>query len=128
MTEENQAALKEEFALEGGELLVFVAGIWKVVCDSLNYLRRAFAKETGIIPKDVYDFVWIVDWPLFEDDEGLGRWIAAHHPFTMPDDEGIKLLDTDPHKAHARSYDIVMNGDELGGGSIRIHKRVHPRS
>ena len=123
LTEENQAALKEEFALEGGELLVFVADIWKVVCDSLNYLRRAFAKETGIIPKDVYDFVWIVDWPLFEYDEGLGRWIAAHHPFTMPDDEGIKLLDTDPHKAHARSYDIVMNGDELGGGSIRIHKR-----
>ncbi|CCI87868.1 aspartate--tRNA ligase [Lactobacillus gigeriorum] len=123
LTKENQAALKEEFALEGGELLVFVADIWKVVCDSLNYLRRAFAKETGIIPKDVYDFVWIVDWPLFEYDEGLGRWIAAHHPFTMPDDEGIKLLDTDPHKAHARSYDIVMNGDELGGGSIRIHKR-----
>ena len=123
LTEENQAALKEEFALEGGELLVFVADIWKVVCDSLNYLRRAFAKEIGIIPKDVYDFVWIVDWPLFEYDEGLGRWIAAHHPFTMPDDEGIKLLDTDPHKAHARSYDIVMNGDELGGGSIRIHKR-----
>ena len=123
LTEENQAALKEEFDLEGGELLVFVADIWKVVCDSLNYLRRAFAKETGIIPKDVYDFVWIVDWPLFEYDEGLGRWIAAHHPFTMPDDEGIKLLDTDPHKAHARSYDIVMNGDELGGGSIRIHKR-----
>ena len=108
---------------EGGELVVFVADKWKVVTDSLDHLRREFAKETGIIPENVYDFVWVVDWPLFEYDEGLGRWIAAHHPFTMPDDEGIKLLDTDPHKAHARLYDIVMNGDEMGGGSIRIHKR-----
>lgn len=123
LTAENQSALIEEFALTGGELLLFVADKWKVCCDSLDHLRRECAKETGIIPKHQFDFVWVVDWPLFEYDEGLGRWIAAHHPFTMPDDEGIKLLETDPHKAHARSYDIVMNGDELGGGSIRIHKR-----
>lgn len=123
LTEANQMALIKEFSLTGDELLVFVADKWKVCCDSLDHLRREFAKETNIIPKHEFDFVWIVDWPLFEYDEGLGRWIAAHHPFTMPDDEGIALLDTDPHKAHARSYDIVMNGDELGGGSIRIHKR-----
>ncbi|BDR60548.1 aspartate--tRNA ligase [Lactobacillus xylocopicola] len=123
LTAANKSALLAEFGLEGGELLVFVADKWKVCCDSLDYLRRTFAKETGIIPKNVFDFVWVVDWPLFEYDEGFGRWIAAHHPFTMPDDEGIKLLETDPHQAHARSYDIVMNGDELGGGSIRIHKR-----
>ncbi|QYN58670.1 aspartate--tRNA ligase [Lactobacillus panisapium] len=123
LTTTNQEQLINEFQLEGGELLVFVADKWKVCCDSLDHLRREFAKETGIIPKHEFDFVWVVDWPLFEYDEGIGRWIAAHHPFTMPDDEGIKLLDTDPHKAHARSYDIVMNGDELGGGSIRIHKR-----
>lgn len=123
LTDENKQALIKEFGLEGGELVVMVADKWKVVTDSLDHLRREFAKETGIIPKDVYDFVWVVDWPLFEYDEGWGRWIAAHHPFTMPDDKGIELLDTDPHKAHARSYDIVMNGDELGGGSIRIHKR-----
>ncbi|WEV71635.1 aspartate--tRNA ligase [Lactobacillus sp. ESL0785] len=123
LTDDNQAALIKEFGLEGGELIVFIADKWKVCCDSLDHLRREFAKETDIIPKHVFDFVWVVDWPLFEYDEGFGRWIAAHHPFTMPDDEGIKLLDTDPHKAHARSYDIVMNGDELGGGSIRIHKR-----
>lgn len=123
LNEENQAALIKEFSLTGGELLVFIADKWKVCCDSLDHLRREFAKETNIIPKHVFNFVWVVDWPLFEYDEGIGRWIAAHHPFTMPDDEGIKLLDTDPHKAHARSYDIVMNGDELGGGSIRIHKR-----
>ena len=123
LTDENKEALKKEFDLEGGELITFIADKWKVCCDSLDHLRREFAKETGIIPKGVFKFVWVVDWPLFEYDEGFGRWIAAHHPFTMPDDEGIKLLDTDPHKAHARSYDIVMNGDELGGGSIRIHKR-----
>ena len=123
LNDENQSALIKEFGLEGGELLVFVADKWKVCCDSLDHLRREFAKETDIIPKHEFDFVWVVDWPLFEYDEGIGRWIAAHHPFTMPDDEGIELLDTDPHKAHARSYDIVMNGDELGGGSIRIHKR-----
>lgn len=123
LNEENQAALIKEFSLTGSELLVFIADKWKVCCDSLDHLRREFAKETNIIPKHVFNFVWVVDWPLFEYDEGIGRWIAAHHPFTMPDDEGIKLLDTDPHKAHARSYDIVMNGDELGGGSIRIHKR-----
>ena len=123
LTDENKAALISEFNLQGGELVVFIADKWKVCCDSLDHLRREFAKETNIIPKHVFDFIWVVDWPLFEYDEGFGRWIAAHHPFTMPDDEGIKLLDTEPHKAHARSYDIVMNGDELGGGSIRIHKR-----
>ena len=123
LTDENKAALINEFNLHGGELVVFIADKWKVCCDSLDHLRREFAKETNIIPKHIFNFVWVVDWPLFEYDEGFGRWIAAHHPFTMPDDEGIKLLDTEPHKAHARSYDIVMNGDELGGGSIRIHKR-----
>ena len=123
LTAENKAALINEFNLQGGELVVFIADKWKVCCDSLDHLRREFAKETNIIPKHIFNFVWVVDWPLFEYDEGFGRWIAAHHPFTMPDDEGIKLLDTEPHKAHARSYDIVMNGDELGGGSIRIHKR-----
>ena len=123
LTDENKAFLINEFNLQGGELVVFIADKWKVCCDSLDHLRREFAKETNIIPKHVFNFVWVVDWPLFEYDEGFGRWIAAHHPFTMPDDEGIKLLDTEPHKAHARSYDIVMNGDELGGGSIRIHKR-----
>ena len=123
LTDENKTALINEFNLQGGELVVFIADKWKVCCDSLDHLRREFAKETNIIPKHVFNFVWVVDWPLFEYDEGFGRWIAAHHPFTMPDDEGIKLLDTEPHKAHARSYDIVMNGDELGGGSIRIHKR-----
>ncbi|EGF49063.1 aspartyl-tRNA synthetase [Lacticaseibacillus rhamnosus MTCC 5462] len=63
------------------------------------------------------------DWPLFEYDEGIQRWVPAHHPLTMPNEEDVHLLDTDPHAAHAQSYDIVLNGYELGGGSIRIHNR-----
>lgn len=123
LTENQKRDLISEFELTGGELITIIADIWKVVTDSLDYLRRTFAKETGIIPQHEFKFAWVVDWPLFEYDEGDQRWIAAHHPFTMPDDKGIELLATEPHKAHARSYDIVLNGYELGGGSIRIHKR-----
>lgn len=123
LTENQKRDLISEFELTGGELITIIADIWKVVTDSLDYLRRTFAKETGIIPQHEFKFAWVVDWPLFEYDEGDQRWIAAHHPFTMPDDKGIELLETEPHKAHARSYDIVLNGYELGGGSIRIHKR-----
>lgn len=123
LTENQKRDLISEFELTGGELITIIADIWKVVTDSLDYLRRTFAKETGIIPQHEFEFAWVVDWPLFEYDEGDQRWIAAHHPFTMPDDKGIELLETEPHKAHARSYDIVLNGYELGGGSIRIHKR-----
>lgn len=123
LTENQKRDLISEFELTGGELITIIADIWKVVTDSLDYLRRTFAKETGIIPQHEFKFAWVVNWPLFEYDEGDQRWIAAHHPFTMPDDKGIELLETEPHKAHARSYDIVLNGYELGGGSIRIHKR-----
>lgn len=123
LAENQKRDLISEFELTGGELITIIADIWKVVTDSLDYLRRTFAKETGIIPQHEFKFAWVVDWPLFEYDEGDQRWIAAHHPFTMPDDKGIELLETEPHKAHARSYDIVLNGYELGGGSIRIHKR-----
>ena len=125
LTDENKEALKKEFDLEGGELVVFVADKWKVCCDSLDHLRREFAKETGIIPKGVYDFVWVVDWPLFDYDEGIDRWVPAHHPFTMPNEGDEHYLNDgeDPHKAHAQSYDIILNGLELGGGSIRIHTK-----
>lgn len=116
-------AIKDKLGVKNGDLLLFVADSKKVVADALGYLRTEIAKEMDMIPNDTYRFVWIVDWPLFEYDEGDERWVAAHHPFTMPNYEGIKLLTTEPHKAHARSYDIVLNGYELGGGSIRIHDR-----
>lgn len=108
---------------KAGDMLLFVADKPKVVADSLGYLRVAIAKELDMIDKSQFAFVWVVDWPLFEYSEEFERYIAAHHPFTMPNEEDLELLATDPHKCHAQSYDIVLNGYELGGGSIRIHQR-----
>lgn len=110
---------------EAGDLILFVADSKKVVADSLGYLRGHFAHELNLIDEDKFNFLWVVDWPLFEYDEGIQRWTAAHHPFTMPNEADLHFLDEgeDPHKAHAQSYDIVLNGYELGGGSIRIHTR-----
>lgn len=116
-------AVKDATAAKEGDLLLFVADKRMVVADSLGYLRCAIAKEQGMINENEFAFIWVVDWPLFEYSEEFGRYIAAHHPFTMPNEEDIALLETDPHKAHAQSYDIVLNGYELGGGSIRIHQR-----
>ena len=108
-----------------GDLLLFAADNFKVVSDTLGYLRKAIAKEQGMIDENKYAYLWVVDWPLFEYDEGIARWVPAHHPFTMPNEEDVHYLNDgeDPHKAHAQSYDIVLNGYELGGGSIRIHTR-----
>lgn len=108
---------------KAGDMLLFVADKPKVVADALGYLRVAIAKELDMIDKSQFAFVWVVDWPLFEYSEEFERYIAAHHPFTMPNEEDLELLATDPHKCHAQSYDIVLNGYELGGGSIRIHQR-----
>lgn len=120
---EQQAELLAQLDAHDGDLLLFVADTQKVVADSLGYLRNYFGKELDLIPDNQFAFTWVVDWPLFEYDEGDQRWVAAHHPFTMPNEEDIHLLDTDPHSAHAQSYDIVLNGYEIGGGSIRIHTR-----
>lgn len=108
---------------KAGDMILFVADKPKVVADALGYLRVAIAKELDMIDKLQFAFVWVVDWPLFEYSEEFERYIAAHHPFTMPNEEDLELLATDPHKCHAQSYDIVLNGYELGGGSIRIHQR-----
>ncbi len=116
-------ALLQQLDANAGDLILFVADRRKVVADSLGYLRKHFAEELGLIDHSQFAFLWVVDWPLFEYDEGIQRYVPAHHPFTMPNEEDVHLLDTDPYKAHAQSYDIVLNGYELGGGSIRIHKR-----
>ena len=115
--------IKAAAEAKSGDLILFVASNRKVVADSLGYLRVAIAKEMDMINKDEFAFIWVVDWPLFEYSEEFDRYIAAHHPFTMPNEEDLDLLKTDPHKCHAQSYDIVLNGYELGGGSIRIHRR-----
>ncbi|MFL2028345.1 aspartate--tRNA ligase [Loigolactobacillus zhaoyuanensis] len=115
----------ERLSAKAGDLLLFVADSRKVVADTLGYLRKFFAKEMDMIDESKFSFIWVVDWPLFEYDEGIQRWTAAHHPFTMPNEEDLHYLNEgeDPHQAHAQSYDIVLNGYELGGGSIRIHDR-----
>ncbi|MDI6552796.1 aspartate--tRNA ligase [Leuconostoc falkenbergense] len=108
-----------------GDLLLFAAGRNDVVSATLDYLRRQTAADLDLVDKtNPWAFAWIVDWPLFEYSEDFDRWIAAHHPFTMPNEEDLHYLDDgeDPHKAHAQSYDLVLNGYELGSGSIRIHR------
>ncbi|ANZ58128.1 aspartate--tRNA ligase [Fructilactobacillus lindneri] len=117
--------IKQQTGAQTGDLLLFAADRAKVVADTLGYLRVAIANEQNMIPDDKYNFLWVVDWPLFEYDEGSKRWTAAHHPFTMPNEGYEHYLNEgeDPHKAHAQSYDIILNGLELGGGSIRIHTR-----
>ncbi|WP_367300895.1 aspartate--tRNA ligase [Leuconostoc carnosum] len=107
-----------------GDLLLFGAGRNDVVSATLDYLRRQTAQNLNLVDQtNPWAFAWVVDWPLFEYSEDFDRWIAAHHPFTMPNEEDLHYLDEgeDPHQAHAQSYDLVLNGYELGSGSIRIH-------
>ncbi|WP_129044983.1 aspartate--tRNA ligase [Companilactobacillus metriopterae] len=118
---DQESELVDRLGLQNNDLILFVADRAKVVADSLGYLRTAIAKELELYDKNEFAFVWVVNWPLFEYDEGIQRWTAAHHPFTMPNEEDVHYLDEDPHKAYSQSYDIVLNGYEIGGGSIRIH-------
>ncbi|WP_338753070.1 aspartate--tRNA ligase [Leuconostoc mesenteroides] len=123
--DEAQAALIASADAQVGDLLLFGAGRADVVSATLDYLRRETAKALDLIDQtNPWTFAWIVDWPLFEYSEDFDRWIAAHHPFTMPNEEDLHYLNDgeDPHKAHAQSYDLVLNGYELGSGSIRIHR------
>ncbi|MFW5981461.1 MAG: aspartate--tRNA ligase [bacterium] len=106
-----------------GDLLLFVADKAKVVADSLANLRLKIAKEEGLIDQDRYEFLWVVDFPMFEYDEEEERCVALHHPFTSPVEEDIDILETEPLKVKSKAYDLVLNGEEVGGGSIRIHNR-----
>lgn len=106
-----------------GDLLLFVADKKSVVADALGALRLKLGKELELIDESRFEFLWVVNWPLFEYDEKEGRYYAAHHPFTRPFDEDLTLMDTDPSKVRAQAYDLVLNGYELGGGSLRIYSR-----
>ncbi len=117
------AALIERMKAEVGDILVFVADKAPVVAASLGALRTKLGQELGLIDESQFAFLWITDWPLFEYSEEDGRYYAAHHPFTRPFDEDIHLMDTDPSAVRAQAYDIVLNGYELGGGSLRIYER-----
>lgn len=115
--------LLEAMDAETGDLLLFVADETKVVFDALGALRNHLGRTLDLIDNEELAFVWITDWPLLEYDEEQGRFIAAHHPFTRPIASDIEVLAEDPHQVTANAYDIVLNGYEIGGGSIRIHER-----
>lgn len=122
-TEGELAALAERLEAEPGDLLFFCADQAEVVAAVLGNLRLKLGRERGLIPDNAFAFLWVVDFPLLTYDEEEGRFVANHHPFTMPREEDIPLFDTDPARIRAQAYDLVCNGYEIAGGSIRIHRR-----
>ena len=123
-TEEEMKALIERMCAETGDILFFVADTYEIVSDALGHLRLELAKRLGLIPEDALNFLWVTEFPLLEYDKDEQRHIAIHHPFTAPMDEDLPFLETEPLKVRAKAYDMVLNGTELGGGSIRIHRRA----
>ena len=122
MTDEEMDALVAAMDGKAGDLLLFAADKKKLVYDVLGALRLELAKQMDLLDKNEYRFVWVTEFPLLEWSEEENRFTAMHHPFTMPMDEDISLLDTDPGAVRAKAYDIVLNGNEIGGGSVRIHQ------
>ena len=122
MTEEEMKALVEAMAGEPGDLLLFAADKNKVVWAALGALRLELARQMDILDKNEYRFVWVTEFPLLEWSEEEQRFTAMHHPFTMPMEEDLPFLESDPGRVRAKAYDIVLNGTELGGGSVRIHQ------
>lgn len=122
MTDEEMDALVAAMDGKAGDLLLFAADKKKLVYDVLGALRLELAKQMDLLDKNEYRFVWVTEFPLLEWSEEENRFTAMHHPFTMPMDEDIPLLDTDPGAVRAKAYDIVLNGNEIGGGSVRIHQ------
>ena len=122
MTDEEMDALVAAMDGKAGDLLLFAADKKKLVYDVLGALRLELAKQMDLLDKNEYRFVWVTEFPLLEWSEEENRFTAMHHPFTIPMDEDIPLLDTDPGAVRAKAYDIVLNGNEIGGGSVRIHQ------
>lgn len=120
-TEEELAAFKTRLNAENNDLLLFVADKKQVVFDALGNLRNQLAKELQLADPNQYNFLWVIDWPLFEKDEETGRLVAAHHPFTKVREDQIATFMDKPEEAMAQAYDVVLNGYEIGGGSIRIN-------
>lgn len=122
MKDEEMQALVEKMNGKPGDLLLFAADKSKLVYDVLGALRLVIADQLGLLKKDEYRFVWITEFPLLEWSEELGRYQAMHHPFTMPMEEDLQYIESDPGRVRAKAYDIVLNGTEIGGGSVRIHQ------
>lgn len=122
LEEDKLESIKQRMEAKPGDLLLFVADKNSVVFASLGALRCEIASQLGLLKKDEFKFLWVTDFPLLEWSEEDERFKAVHHPFTMPLDEDLQYLDTDPGRVRAKAYDIVLNGTELGGGSVRIHQ------
>ena len=123
LSDEEKQQLIKHAGVTDGDLLLFVADRSDVVFHSLGALRLKLGKELGLIDDEAFHFLWVTDWPLLEYDEEEGRYTAAHHPFTMPVEEDLEKLKTDPGSVRAKAYDLVLNGYELGGGSLRIYQK-----
>ena len=123
LTEQNILDIKERLNFEEGDVLFFAADKDTVVYNTLGGLRLYLGEKYGLIDKNTYDILWVTEFPMFEYSEEEDRYVAVHHPFTAPMDEDLELCETNPSKARAKAYDIVINGQEAGGGSIRIHRR-----
>jgi aspartyl-tRNA synthetase len=121
--EQYTQALIKKLSLTNNDLVLFIADKWDVTCNSLGALRVELANKLNLIHEDDYKLCWIVDWPLFEYDEEMNRYFAAHHPFTRPSEVNYDDFYTEPAKAKAQAYDIVINGYEIGGGSLRIYEQ-----
>ena len=119
--DEHLAEIKELMGGEPGDLLMFLADSWDVTCKGLAGLRKRLASELGLIDPDELNCSWVTEFPMFERDEETGRWNAMHHPFTAPLESDLPLLKEDPQDCRAQAYDLVINGSEAGGGTIRIH-------
>lgn len=122
MSEEELGSLVDRMSGESGDLLLFVADKDEVAFDVLGNLRLELANQLDLIDKDKFDFLWVTDFPLFEYSKEQDRYVSKHHPFTMPLEEDIDLMDVDPAKVRSKAYDIILNGNEIGGGSVRIHQ------
>ncbi|MEJ2199735.1 MAG: aspartate--tRNA ligase, partial [Desulfuromonadaceae bacterium] len=123
-TEDELAALNQRLDAQLGDLLLFVADSDRITNEALGRLRGHLGHKLGLAKEDDYQFTWVTDFPLLEWDGETRRHVAVHHPFTAPMDEDVPLLDTDPGKVRAKAYDLVLNGSEIGGGSIRIHDQA----
>ena len=123
MTEDELGALVHTMDAKAGDLLFFAADVDEIVYAVLGNLRLELARNLGLLDKGEYKFLWVTEFPLLEYSEEEDRYVAKHHPFTMPMDEDLHLLDTEPGKVRAKAYDIVLNGTEIGGGSVRIYQR-----
>ncbi|SDK52005.1 aspartate--tRNA ligase [Sediminibacillus albus] len=123
LSDEEAGNLQSLLAAQDEDLLLFVADKTSVVHESLGALRLKLGKELKLIDETQFNFLWVTEWPLLEYDEELGRYFAAHHPFTMPVQEDMEKLETNPGEVKAEAYDLVLNGYELGGGSLRIYQR-----